>query len=122
MAEEALKFRKSKLGADRPDTLITMNNLALTYLDTDRLNDATALFEEAVKRQRTKLGLDNPKTLATMNNLAAAILPQSGGPMPTRLRERVWPSAKKSLPDDWRRYQTMSQLGCPRGTWPSRRT
>ena len=52
-----------------------MNNLALIYLDTDRLNDATALFEEAVKRQRTKSGgLDKPRTLSTMNNLAAAYL------------------------------------------------
>ena len=111
MAEAALKYRKSKLGADHPDTLITMNNLALIDLDTDRLSDATALFEKTVELQQAKLGPDNPRTLATMNNLVAAYLAAKRWTDAAKTARACLVQREKSQPDDWRRYQTMSQLG-----------
>jgi eukaryotic-like serine/threonine-protein kinase len=111
VGEEALKYRKSKLGADHPDTLITMNNLALIYLDANRLHDATAVFEETVKLQQAKLGLGHPRTLATQNNLATAYLTAKRWTDAAQTARACLAQREKSQPDDWRRYQTMSQLG-----------
>jgi tetratricopeptide (TPR) repeat protein len=45
--EETLKLTKAKLGADHPDTLISMNNLALVYQTAGKLDRALPLFQEA---------------------------------------------------------------------------
>jgi eukaryotic-like serine/threonine-protein kinase len=65
----ALDLCKAKLGPDHPDTLRNMNNLASSYADLGRLQEALALREETLKLQRAKLGPDHPDTLRSMNNL-----------------------------------------------------
>ncbi len=59
-------------GPDHPETLSSINNLALAYYSAGRLQEATALGEEALTLFRAKFGLDDPKTLSIMNNLALA--------------------------------------------------
>ena len=61
---------KAKLGRDHPDTLTTMNNLALAYQAAGKLNLALPLFEETLRLRTAKLGPDHPDVLANMNNLA----------------------------------------------------
>jgi eukaryotic-like serine/threonine-protein kinase len=63
---------RAAVGPDHPDTLSTMNNLALAYYSAGRLQEAVALGEEALARFRTKFGTDDPKTLSIMSNLAIA--------------------------------------------------
>ncbi|MFI5453933.1 MAG: tetratricopeptide repeat protein [Isosphaerales bacterium] len=70
--QQALTLRQQVLGPDHPDTLGSVNNLALAYLDTGRLADALPLFEDALKRCQAKLGPDHSLTLITMGNLAHA--------------------------------------------------
>ena len=48
--------RKAKLGPDHPDTLSSMNNLALAYKAAGRLSDALPLHEETLKLRKAKLG------------------------------------------------------------------
>ncbi len=60
------------MGPDHLDTLTAMNNLASTYLEVGRLNDAVLLLEETLNRRKVQQGPDHLDTLNTMNNLAAA--------------------------------------------------
>ena len=50
--EETLKRRRATLGADHPETLKTMNNLALAYRESGRLPEAMALYEETLREPR----------------------------------------------------------------------
>jgi len=70
----AVEVRKEKLGADDPDTITSMNNLALGYDDAGKLDKALPLFEETLRLQKAKLGADHPDTLLSMNNLAMGYL------------------------------------------------
>jgi tetratricopeptide (TPR) repeat protein len=58
------------LGPDDPDTLQSMNYLALSYADLGRFADALKLHEETLTRRKSTLGPDHPHTLRSMNNLA----------------------------------------------------
>jgi serine/threonine protein kinase len=62
--------RASRLGPDHPDTLTSMNNLALGYQAAGRLDLALPLLEKTLKLTSAKLGPDHPDTLTCMNNLA----------------------------------------------------
>jgi serine/threonine protein kinase len=70
--ERSRALRQEALGPDHPDTLTSMNNLALAYLHAGRLDKAVPLFEQVLAKQKEKLGPEHPATLLTMNNLAGA--------------------------------------------------
>ena len=59
-----------QLGPDHPDTLSSMNNLALSYSDLGRHADALKLREETLALRKAKLGPDHP-----------AVTSPSGGPL-----------------------------------------
>jgi tetratricopeptide (TPR) repeat protein len=58
-----------QLGADHPDTLTTIHNLARAYWSLKRLDRSVPLSEEVLPRQEKKLGRDHPSTLLTVANL-----------------------------------------------------
>jgi tetratricopeptide (TPR) repeat protein len=64
--------RATSLGADHPDTLDSMNNLARGYHEDGQLGLALALYEETLRLRRAALGAEHRDTLSSMNNLAAA--------------------------------------------------
>ncbi len=70
--EPAFSFRRQVLGPDDPDTLTSMNLVALTYQDMGRLAEAIPIFEDTLRRRRATLGSDHADTLISMNNLASA--------------------------------------------------
>jgi hypothetical protein len=70
--EEILLTRKTQLGADHPDTLISMANLASTYRNQGRWVEAEGLEVQVVEISKTKLGVDHSSTLISMANLAVA--------------------------------------------------
>jgi eukaryotic-like serine/threonine-protein kinase len=70
--EDALEVLKARLGPDHPRTLSGMNNLALGYRESGKLERALPLFEETLKRRKATLGPDHRDTLFTMTNLAVA--------------------------------------------------
>ena len=75
---------------DQPGTLMTLNNLALTYTDAGRIPEAIALFERVRDAQIARLGPDHIDTLGTVNNLARAYMRTDGkAPEAIPLFERV---------------------------------
>src|SRR5262249_23589952 len=69
---QTLQLKKTKLGPDHPDTILTMNNLAAGYKDAGKLDLALTLYEQSVKLSRAKLGADHPDTQWYMTGLAIA--------------------------------------------------
>ena len=80
--EETLVLRKAKLGPDHPDTLRTMNNLAITYHALGREAEALELREKTLALHKAKLGPDHPDTLGSMIGLAGSYMPWAATPRP----------------------------------------
>jgi tetratricopeptide (TPR) repeat protein len=72
IGERLVADQEQALGADHPDTLASRNNLALAYLDADRVDDAITVQEETLRVQERVLGPDYPDTLGSRDNLAIA--------------------------------------------------
>jgi non-specific serine/threonine protein kinase/serine/threonine-protein kinase len=82
--------RAAGLGADHPDTLTSMNNLARGYQEDGKVHLALPLFEETLKLRRARLGDGHRDTLTSMNNLAAAYRAcDRPGPALSLLRETL---------------------------------
>ena len=67
---EGFEIEKRELGADHPDTLTSMANLASTYRNQGRWDDAEKLEVQVMETRKTKLGLDHLDTLTSMADLA----------------------------------------------------
>jgi serine/threonine-protein kinase len=68
----ALDLRRGMLGEDHPDTLDSMNNLAMAYHDAGRFDKAIPLLEKTLHGRRARLGEKHADTVETMNDLAVA--------------------------------------------------
>jgi eukaryotic-like serine/threonine-protein kinase len=68
--ERALEIRRRVLGAEHPDTLATMNSLAIVDDLEGNHAEAEALLSQVLESRRRALTPENPATLASMNNLA----------------------------------------------------
>jgi tetratricopeptide (TPR) repeat protein len=64
-----LKGRQCELGDDHPDTLESMNDLAILYKEQARYDEAEQLLLKAVEGRRLKLGDTHPFTLESWHNL-----------------------------------------------------
>jgi hypothetical protein len=58
------------LGAEHPRTLTSMNNLATTYYNQGRLEEAESLGVEVLEISKRVLGAEHLDTLTSMHNLA----------------------------------------------------
>src|SRR5262249_11465827 len=56
----------AQLGPDHPDTLNTLNNLAVAYWSAKRLDKSVPLFEDVLKQREAKIGRQHPDTLMTV--------------------------------------------------------
>jgi hypothetical protein len=78
-ADAALSFGKERdtlsavQGAEHPDTLRSMNNLASTLRAQGDLSGARALQEQVLAVRRRVQGAEHPDTLTSMNNLASTL-------------------------------------------------
>jgi serine/threonine protein kinase/Tfp pilus assembly protein PilF len=68
--ERALAWRRQNLGADHPDTLVSLRNLAFLCKEQGRYAEAEEFYRAALAGQRSRLGADHLDTLRTLNNLA----------------------------------------------------
>jgi hypothetical protein len=66
-----METRKTKLGADHPETLASMNIFAVMYSQRGREDEAEKLKVQVMETCKTKLGADHPDTLTSMANLAS---------------------------------------------------
>jgi Flp pilus assembly protein TadD len=67
---QVIEIQKEKLGADHPDTLASMANLAVTYSEQGRQDEAKKLMSQVIDIQKDKLRADHPDTLTSIANLA----------------------------------------------------
>ena len=58
------------LGPEHPDTLISVNNLAVLYRATGRYGQAEPLYQRALEAASACSGPTTPNTLISVNNLA----------------------------------------------------
>ncbi|MFO0903254.1 MAG: tetratricopeptide repeat protein [Pirellulales bacterium] len=71
LCEKEYARMKDSLGADHPNTLSSLSNLAASSSAVYRTQEANAIYEEVVKRRTAVLGIAHPDTTLAMNDLAA---------------------------------------------------
>jgi tetratricopeptide (TPR) repeat protein len=103
-------YRKHQ-GSDGALTIDLTRDLAFLLDRTGRLDEAEMLLRELIPRQRARFRADSP-TLADLLAIFGTNL----------LKQRKWAESEpvlrqclairaRAIPDDWRRFNTMSQLG-----------
>ena len=60
MYERALAGKERTLGADHPDTLMTVNNLAIVLEQQGKLDEAKTMYERALAGKERAIGADHP--------------------------------------------------------------
>lgn len=59
---QTLEIRRRVLGPEHPDTLMSINNLAVVYFDEGKYAQAEALFSQTLEIMRRVLGPEHPAT------------------------------------------------------------
>src|SRR5262249_23928973 len=96
---------------DHPETLGTLNNLAMAYWTAGRLAEAIELLEKVRDGYARKLEPDHPKALDTLDNLAGAYWADGRTSEAIALRQRALLAARKKLPaDDPLTLRTLNNL------------
>ncbi|MBK7956349.1 MAG: tetratricopeptide repeat protein [Candidatus Accumulibacter sp.] len=96
----ALAINIHELGDEHPDTLTSMNNLALTLRSQGDLPGARALQEQVLAIRRRVLGDEHPDTLSSMANLASTLRSQGDLPGARALEEQVLAISHRVLGDE----------------------
>ncbi|KAK4667919.1 LOW QUALITY PROTEIN: uncharacterized protein QC764_0111100 [Podospora pseudoanserina] len=97
---QVMETSKTKLGADHPDTLTSMANLASTFWNQGRLEEAEKLFVQVMETRKTKLGADHPSMLTSMANLASTYRNQGRWEEAEKLEVQVMETRKTKLGAD----------------------
>src|SRR5262249_25438709 len=109
--EANLRRYEAKLGADHPDTLTGRNNLATAYEMVGRWADAEALRREVLVRRRQREKPDKPLLAGDLGGRGRNLLKQEKGSEAEPLLRECLAIHARAIPDDWRRFSTMSLLG-----------
>ncbi|KAK5947991.1 hypothetical protein OHC33_010975 [Knufia fluminis] len=88
---------KTKLGADHPSMLSSMADLASTYSNQGRWEEAEQLEVQVLEARKTKLGADHPDTLTSTNNLALTYKQQGRWQEAEQLQVQVLEMRKTKL-------------------------
>jgi hypothetical protein len=89
LQEEVLQVSRRVLGAEHPNTLTAMSNLAQSLSAQGDMAGARALEEEVLQVRRRVLGAQHPNTLTAMNNLAHSLRAQGEVAGARALQEEV---------------------------------
>ncbi|KAF9058532.1 hypothetical protein BDP27DRAFT_1372451 [Rhodocollybia butyracea] len=95
--EEMLAISKEVIGEHHPDTLVSMNDLALTYHALGKLESAQNLGEEVLVLNKKVIGEHHPDTLASMGNLALTYCTLGKLESAQKLQEEVLMLCKKVI-------------------------
>ena len=90
-------YRLAALGPEHHETLDAMLNLAMSYQDDGRQDEALKLQEEVLPLFRKVLGPEDPHTLAAMGNLADLLDAAGRREEALDLREKVLKLRRKTL-------------------------
>lgn len=72
---QLLNLREGVLGKEHPDTLGSMNNLALALSGQGKYAEAEVIHRETLALREKILGKEHPDTLVSKSNLAEALSP-----------------------------------------------
>jgi serine/threonine protein kinase/tetratricopeptide (TPR) repeat protein len=72
--ERSRALFEATLGAEHPETLTSMDNVASAYRGVGRYDDAVRLYEKTLPLSRARRGPEDPGTLTIMCNLAGTYL------------------------------------------------
>ncbi|KAJ4347684.1 hypothetical protein N0V85_009748, partial [Neurospora sp. IMI 360204] len=114
---QVMETRKAKLGADHPDTLTSMANLASTLWKQGRWDEAEKLDMQVMETFKTKLGADHPDTLTSMANLASTYRNQGRWEEAEKLFVQVMETSKAKLGAD--HPDTLTSMANLAFTWNS---
>ena len=102
---------ESKLRRDHHTTLRCRNYLALAYEAAGREADAELLRRDTLARRRKLEKPDSPLLAGDLAQIGTNLLKQSKWSEAEPLLRECLAIREKALPDDWSRFNTMSQLG-----------
>src|ERR1700722_6584926 len=94
---QVMETRKRTFGAEHPDTLTSMNNLASTYMNQGRLKDAEELQVQVMETRNRMFGAEHPDTLTSMGNLASTYRNQGKWKDAEELEVQVMETRKRIL-------------------------
>jgi eukaryotic-like serine/threonine-protein kinase len=109
--ETTLKLREAKLGPDHPGTLASRTGIASAFESLGRWAEAEGLFRDTVARRRRTDKPDSPVLADDLDGLGGTLLKQERGSEAAPVLRECLAIREKAIPDDWRRYNTMSRLG-----------
>jgi tetratricopeptide (TPR) repeat protein len=67
---QVMEMTKRLLGAEHPDALTSMNNLASTYMNQGRWKEAEELHVQVMEMRKSLFGAEHPDTMTSMGYLA----------------------------------------------------
>ena len=114
---EVMETRKRVLGAEHPDTLTSMNNLASTYWSQGRWKEAEELFVQVMETRKKVSGAEHPSTLTSMNNLALTYRSQGRWKEAEQLFMQVMETTKRVLGAE--HSNTLTSMSNLAYTWKS---
>jgi tetratricopeptide (TPR) repeat protein len=79
MNRRALEGDEKVLGAEHPDTLISVYNLAYLLQAKGQYDNASVLYQRAIAGFQKTLGPHHPTTLACSENYSSILDKRSGG-------------------------------------------
>ncbi|KIN03538.1 hypothetical protein OIDMADRAFT_177691 [Oidiodendron maius Zn] len=94
---EVMEMRKKVLGAEHPNTLTSIANLASTYRNQGRWTEAEELGVQVMETRKTVLGAEHLDTLTSMNNLALIYRNQGRWKEAEELHTQVMETRKRVL-------------------------
>ena len=100
LQSRGVSVRLEILGKEHPDTLTSMNNLALTYSNQGKLQEAADLQEKVLEARRRRLGEEHPDTLTSMDNLASTYWNQGKLQEAADLQEKVLEARRRMLGEE----------------------
>ena len=98
--ELALRLFEQERGDRHGDTLSTLNNLAITYNDIGRLDEAEQMFSRLIDLHRSITDELNQSVLSAMNNLALVYLKQGRLDEAEVLHRETLEGREKALGDE----------------------
>eukprot|EP00798_Chlamydomonas_sp_ICE-L_P015437 gene15437-21524_t len=100
MYQRALDARKCVSGADHPDTIDSINNLAVCIQEQGRNQEAEPMHQQALEARKRVLGADHPDTIASINNLANCIRDQGRNQEAEPMFQQALEATKRVLGSD----------------------
>jgi tetratricopeptide (TPR) repeat protein len=118
---QVLETSKRMLGAEHPDTLTRMANLAMTYSDQGRWKEAEKLGVDVLETSTRVLGVEHPDTLTRMSSLASTYQSQGRWTEAEKLEVDVLETSTRVLgvehPDTLTRMANLASTYQSQGRW-----